>query len=76
MYRDYGNGEIGDDGIHDLDMAAWGLGVDTHPSTIAGIGVPGMPIGSPGMPGPNPQAYEVYAFDKAGRLEVYDNVVP
>ena len=31
MFRDYGNGEIGDDGIHDLDMAAWGLGVETLP---------------------------------------------
>jgi predicted dehydrogenase len=31
MFRDYGNGEIGDDGIHDLDMAAWGLGVQTLP---------------------------------------------
>ena len=34
MFRDYGNGEIGDDGIHDLDMATWGLGVDTLPKQI------------------------------------------
>jgi predicted dehydrogenase len=38
MFRDYGNGEIGDDGIHDLDMAAWGLGVDTVPSQITARG--------------------------------------
>jgi len=38
MYRDYGNGEIGDDGIHDLDMAAWGLGVDTVPKQITARG--------------------------------------
>ena len=38
MYRDYGNGEIGDDGIHDLDMACWGLGVDTVPSQITARG--------------------------------------
>ncbi len=34
MFHDYGNGEIGDDGIHDLDMAAWGLGIDTLPKQI------------------------------------------
>ena len=38
MYRDYGNGEIGDDGIHDLDMAAWGLDVDTLPKQITARG--------------------------------------
>ena len=38
MYRDYGNGEIGDDGIHDLDMACWGLGVDTLPKQITSRG--------------------------------------
>ncbi len=38
MFRDYGNGEIGDDGIHDLDMACWGLGVDTVPSQITARG--------------------------------------
>lgn len=38
MFRDYGNGEIGDDGIHDLDMAAWGLGVTTVPSQVTARG--------------------------------------
>ncbi len=38
MFRDYGNGEIGDDGIHDLDMAAWGLGIDTLPRQITARG--------------------------------------
>jgi predicted dehydrogenase len=38
LFRDYGNGEIGDDGIHDLDMAAWGLGIDTLPSQITARG--------------------------------------
>lgn len=33
-YRDYGNGEIGDDGVHDLDLARWGLGAETHPARI------------------------------------------
>jgi predicted dehydrogenase len=38
MFRDYGNGEIGDDGIHDIDMACWGLGVDSVPSQITARG--------------------------------------
>lgn len=38
MFQEYGNGEIGDDGIHDLDMAAWGLGVDTLPRQITARG--------------------------------------
>lgn len=38
MFADYGNGEIGDDGIHDLDMAAWGLGVNTLPKRITARG--------------------------------------
>ena len=38
MFTDYGNGEIGDDGIHDLDMAAWGLGVDSVPKEVTARG--------------------------------------
>jgi predicted dehydrogenase len=37
-YRDYGNGDIGNDGIHDIDMARWGLDVDRHPSRITAHG--------------------------------------
>ena len=38
LFRDYGNGEIGDDGIHDLDMANWGLAPSTLPSQITARG--------------------------------------
>jgi hypothetical protein len=40
---------------------------------IAGIAVPGMPIGSPGMEvaGSAPQPYDVIAFTAAGELEVF-----
>jgi hypothetical protein len=40
---------------------------------IAGIAVPGMPIGSPGMevPGRPAERYQVLAFDKAGKTTVY-----
>lgn len=39
---------------------------------FAGIAVPGMPIGSPGMEGPNPEPYNVVAFDRGGGMMVYE----
>ena len=38
---------------------------------VVGLAVQGMPIGSPGMEGPNPQPYDVLAFDRQGRVSVY-----
>jgi len=38
---------------------------------VAGIGVPGMPIGSPGMDGSPAQHYDVVAWDKTGKTSVY-----
>lgn len=38
---------------------------------VAGIAVPGMPVGSPGMEGGEPEPYEVFAFDREGRTWVY-----
>lgn len=38
---------------------------------LAGLAVPGMVTGSPGMEGPNPQKYEVLSFDAAGKTGVY-----
>ena len=37
-YRAFGNGDIGGDGPHDLDLARWGLGVETHPTRITAHG--------------------------------------
>ena len=38
---------------------------------VAGLAVPGMPVGAPGMDGPNPQPYNVLTFDSQGRTQVY-----
>jgi hypothetical protein len=38
---------------------------------VAGLAVPGMPVGSPGMEGPNPQRYNVLSFDRQGRTAVF-----
>lgn len=34
----FGAGDMGNDGVHEIDIARWGLGVDTHPSTVSAIG--------------------------------------
>jgi hypothetical protein len=39
---------------------------------VAGIAVPGMPVGSPGMEGGRPQPYDVVSFDKQGKTAVYE----
>jgi predicted dehydrogenase len=38
FFRDYANGDIGNDGVHDIDMARWGLGETTHPIKITAHG--------------------------------------
>lgn len=44
----------------------------TERPDIAGLAVPGMPQGSPGMDGSGrTQPYDVIAFDKSGNTEVY-----
>lgn len=35
---DYGNGEIGNQGVHQFDILRWGLKLDTHPETISSTG--------------------------------------
>ena len=37
-YYDFGAGDMGNDGIHDIDVALWGLGVSGQPSTVAALG--------------------------------------
>jgi predicted dehydrogenase len=34
----FGAGDMGNDGVHDIDYARWGLGVETHPTKIAAAG--------------------------------------
>lgn len=35
---DYGNGEIGNQGVHQMDILRWGLKLDDHPSQISSVG--------------------------------------
>lgn len=41
-----------------------------HPA-LAGLAVPGMVTGSPGMEGPGAQPYDVIAWDREGKTTVY-----
>lgn len=36
--RHYGNGDLGNQGPHQTDIARWGLGVDSHPQSIISYG--------------------------------------
>jgi hypothetical protein len=42
-------------------------------SDLAGIAVPGMPVGPPGMEGPQPVPYDVLVFDREGNATVYES---
>jgi predicted dehydrogenase len=35
---DYGNGEIGNQGVHQMDVIRWGLKLDEHPSRVQSMG--------------------------------------
>lgn len=37
-WYDFGCGDIGNDGVHDVDVALWGLGVTTHPTRVSCFG--------------------------------------
>lgn len=48
----------------------------TEEPEVAGITVPGMPIGSPGMEGPGARPYAAYSFDHSGELRVFAEIDP
>jgi hypothetical protein len=48
-----------------------------RPEGVAGLAVPGMPIGSPGMEyGGTVQPYNVLSFDKTGQTKVFASYGP
>lgn len=70
MFRDYGNGEIGDHGIHDLDMAARGLGITTMPKQITARGSRMLPDGHASEYPDNMNVTYEYSD---GQLLIYEN---
>ena len=37
-WYDFGTGDMGNDGVHDIDYCRWGLGVETHPALVSALG--------------------------------------
>lgn len=35
---DFGNGEIGNQGVHQMDLLRWGMKIEDHPTTISAMG--------------------------------------
>lgn len=66
-WYDFGCGDIGNDGVHDIDIARWGLGVESHPNRIAAMG--GKSYFDDDQQHADTQyiAYEYAAASKAGR---------
>jgi predicted dehydrogenase len=61
----FGVGDIGNDGVHDIDLARWGLGVAGHPSTITALG--GKYFFDDDQQWPDTQ-YVVYEYPGDGRV--------
>jgi hypothetical protein len=57
-----------------VPAAAIKLLLRERPKNVAGIGVAGMPAGSPGMESPNPVAYDVIGWRPSGETFVFAKV--
>ncbi|MEZ6045264.1 MAG: Gfo/Idh/MocA family oxidoreductase [Planctomycetaceae bacterium] len=37
-WHNFGTGDAGNDGVHEFDLARWGLGVNQHPTSVSSLG--------------------------------------
>ncbi len=63
-WYDFGCGDIGNDGVHDIDVACWGLGVKSHPSTVTCLG--GKYFFDDDQQFPDTQ-YAIYEYPSSGK---------
>lgn len=63
-FTNFGCGDAGNDGVHEIDIARWGLGVDTHPNKIMALG--GKYFFDDDQQFPDTQ-YVAYEYEMAGR---------
>jgi predicted dehydrogenase len=74
MWYHFGAGDMGNDGVHDLDYTRWGLGVDTHPTKISAIGGKFQSIDETEFPDTQQVSFEYPGDPAAGtrRLLIYE----
>ena len=72
-WYDFGTGDMGNDGVHDIDYARWGLGVETHPSLVSAAGGKYMFDDDQQFPDTQQIAFE-YPAEKPGerRMLIYE----
>ena len=68
----FGTGDIGNDGVHDIDIARWGLGVDSHPTRIAALGGKYFFDDDQEFPDTQYVVFEYGGADRRGRQLVYE----
>ncbi len=66
-WYDFGTGDMGNDGVHELDYARWGLGVETHPSRVSGLGTKLYFDDDQQFPDTQQVAFEYPADDTVGK---------
>jgi predicted dehydrogenase len=63
-FFDFGTGDMGNDGVHQIDVARWGLGAEGHPTSVAALG--GKYFFDDDQQFPDTQ-YAVFEYAKDGR---------
>lgn len=71
-WHDFGAGDIGNDGVHDIDVACWGLGVTTQPSRITCQG--GKYFFDDDQQWPDTQ-YAIFEYPVAGKPRVMKQLI-
>jgi len=73
-WYDFGTGDMGNDGVHDIDYARWGLGVTTHPTRITAVGGRFLIDDDQQFPDTQQVAFEYDGHDGAGdrKILVYE----
>ena len=70
----FGTGDMGNDGVHDVDYTRWGLGVQTHPTKVAALGGKYVHDDDQEFPDTQQVTFEYPAEEKGGktRLLIYE----